>query len=136
MNKTINVESELTGTVLIIRPEKVPRKKNIPLNNEEFQSVIQGNFQIIRHRECSAAFIFDKDRELLRLPLNRVVLGKDWNDRYELYGPFIVVGLDAELNYTGLSEEQIRYFKNRFHVPAKMIVIDGKPTVVFDLLAR
>lgn len=38
--------------------------------------------------------------------------------------------------YTGLSEEQVRYFKNRFYAPAKMIAVDGKPTIVFDLLAR
>lgn len=136
MRETTNVETDLTGTVLIIRPEKVPRKKDIPLNNEEFRSIIQGNLQIMRHKILSIAFIFDKDRELLRLPLNRVVFSKDQKYSYELYGPFIVVGMDEDHNYTGLSEEQVRYFKNRFHVPAKMIAVDGKPTIVFDLLAR
>lgn len=136
MRETTNVETDLTGTVLIVRPEKVPRKKNVPLNNEEFQSIIQGNLQIIRHKKLSIAFIFDKDRDILRLPLNRVVFCGDQKYRFELYGPFIVVGMDEDHNYTGLSEEQVRYFKNRFHVPAKMIAVDGKPTIVFDLLAR
>lgn len=136
MRETTKTATELTGTVLIIRPEKVPRKKDIPLNNEEFRSIIQGDLQILRHKELSIAFIFNKDRELLHLPLNRVVFSKDQKHRFKLYGPFVVVGMDEDHNYTGLSEEQIRYFKNRFHVPARMIAVDGKPTIVLDLLAR
>lgn len=124
------------GTVLIVKPEKVPRKKDMVLSYEEFGKVIQGNLQIIRCKELSVAFIFNKDRKELCLPLNRAILNSDHIISHLLFGPFIVVGLDENLNYTGLTQEQLGYYKNRFYVPSRMVMVDGKPKIVFDLLAR
>lgn len=124
------------GTVLIVRLERVPRKRDIILTNEEFRKIIKGNLEIIKIRECSAAFIFDKDRKELDLPLNRALFNKNQELSHLLFGTFIVVGLDEKLNFTSLSEEQLRYFKNRFYVPAKMVTVDGKPRIVFDLMVR
>lgn len=124
------------GTVLIVRPEKVPRKKDMALNHREFTKVVQGNLQIIRCKELSVAFIFNKDRKELCLPLNRAILNSDHKISHLLFGPFIVVGLDENLNYTGLTQEQLGYYKNRFYVPVRMAMVDGKPEILFDLLAR
>lgn len=123
-------------TVLIVRPEKVPRKKDMVLSYEEFGKVVQGNLQIIRCKELSVAFIFNKYRKELCLPLNRAILSSEHKFSHLLFGPFIVVGLDENLNYTGLTQEQLGYYKNRFYVPARMVMVDGKPRIEFDLLAR
>lgn len=136
MRETTNTESFTKGTALIISPEKVPRKKDILLDHEEFRHVLHGNLRIIRSKKLGVAFVFNKDWEVLRLPLNRVVFSSNQKYSFMLYGTFIVVGLDADLNYTGLTQEQLRYFKSRFHVPARMDMVDGKSEIVFDLLAR
>jgi len=136
MRETTNTESFTKGTALIISPEKVPRKRDMILGHEEFRNVIQGNLRIIRCQKFGVAFVFNKDWEDLRLPLNRVVFSSDQKHRFMLYGTFVVVGLDADLNYAGLTQEQLRYFKRRFHVPARMAMVDGKPEILFDLLAR
>lgn len=136
MGETTNTETIVKGTALIIRPEKVPCKKDMILDHEEFRNMIQGNLQIMKCKNLGVAFVFNKDRDALRLPLNRVVFSRDQKYRFMLYGTFMVVGIDGDLNYTGLTREQLRYFKTRFHVPARMAMVDGKPEVVFDLLAR
>lgn len=134
--KETMTDANKKGAVLIVRPEKVPRKKDMALNHREFTNVVQGNLQIIRCKELSVAFIFNKDRKELCLPLNRAILNSDHKISHLLFGPFIVVGLDENLNYTGLTQEQLGYYKNRFYVPVRMAMVDGKPEILFDLLAR
>ena len=129
-------ESNITGSSLLDRPLKLPCKKEVTLTNDEFAEIIDGNLEIVKLKTRKVAFIFDKDRDVLRLPLNRVVDAEDQNNSCELYGTFIVVGLDGTHNYTGLTAEQLRYFKNQFYLPAKKVVIDGKLTTVYRLLAE
>lgn len=87
--------------------------------------MVQGNLQIIRCKDLSTAFIFNKDRKELCLPLNRAILNSDHEINHLLFGLFIVVGLGENLSCTGLTEEQLRYFKSRFYVPVRMVIVDG-----------
>lgn len=123
-------------SVLIVRPERVPRVRELLLCDEEFRKIVKGDIEVLYYENISVAFVFNRDRYSRALPLNRAVLSKDHKEWYYLYGPFIVVGLDDNHNYTGLTEPQLRYFKNRFYVPAKEIEVDGRKQVVFNLMIR
>lgn len=129
-------ESTVTGTILLVRPMKLPCKREVTLENQEFADIIDGNLEIVKLKKRKVAFILDYDREVLRLPLNRDVFTKDLEEKHEIYGPFIVVGLDDDLNYTGLTEQQLRYFKNLFYTPAKKVVRNGKLMTTYRLMGR
>lgn len=125
-----NVRNAVKGTVLVVEVEKVPCRRELVLDNEEFRKIIKGNLEIIKYEDCSAALIFDRDREERNLPLNRAFVNR-WNINLLLLGTFIVVGLDEDLNYTSLSWDQLGFFTSRFYLSAKLVTVDGRQEIEF-----
>lgn len=129
----INKTNAMMGQALIIRPGRVPRIRYIPLNHEAFEEIVGGDIEVQYAHEISAAFIFNRDRNLHKLPLNRANVMQDRRGVCCVRGTFIVVGLDDYGDYAGLTEIQQEFFRKHYYVPAKEIVVDGDRQIILGV---
>ena len=52
-------ESTVTGTILLVRPMKLPCKREVTLENQEFADIIDGNLEIVKLKKRKVALQFE-----------------------------------------------------------------------------
>ena len=139
VNHCNHASNALRGNVLIINPERRPITKNMAICLDNFSQIIQGSMEARVYPEKGVAFIYDENWDTLRLPVNRVFF--NGKHRLVLHGTFIVVGAAIDdttntITFTGLTREQLHEFKSRFTPTVRMMMVDGRPEPMFDLLAK
>lgn len=141
INFCTNESNAPKGTALIVKPERKPKAEDIAICAEHFEDVICGSLEGTVYPKMGIAIFFDKDWDILRLPVNRVILDKNNPEQSTIiYGTFIVVGIelddDNNVSFTGLTKEQLHYYKAYFDTPVRMQMVNGKPEPVFVINLR
>lgn len=129
------------GTVLVVKPEKRPVSKDIAICVDNFEKIIRGSMEALICRERGVAFLYDTDWDELFLPVNRALLDSNNQENpIVLHGTFVVVGIviddDNTITFTGLSKEQLHFYKAYFAPTVRVEMVDGKPELMFNLMAR
>lgn len=118
-----------TMTVLVVAPGEVPQAKEIATGLESLQSEVGGYIEAVYPFEEPVAIVCNEEGKLTGLPLNRA-LRDETGEVYDiLAGTFLIVGL-GEDNFTGLSEEQIKQFSEKFKYPEQFLRLNGKLLVM------
>lgn len=137
-NFCTNESTAPRGNVLVVKPERKPKAEDIAICADSFEDIICGRLEGTLFPKLGVAIFFDRDWEALRLPVNRVIFDKNNPEKSTvLYGPFIVVGVeldgDNNVSFTGLTKEQLRYFKAYFDITVRMQMVNGKPELMFEI---
>lgn len=129
------------GNVLIVKPERKPKAEDIAICIDRFEDIIYGRLAGRVYEKLGVVILFDRDWDALRLPVNRVIIDKDNPGKSPvLFGTFVVVGMKLDDNdtvtLTGLTKEQLHYFKSYFGPTVRVAMVNGEPQILFNLLAR
>ena len=129
------------GNVLIVKPEKRPVTKDIAICVDSFEKIIRGSLEALICKERGVAFLYDTNWNELYLPVNRALLDRNNQENpIVLHGTFIVMGFVVDdgntITFTGLSKEQLHFYKTYFAPTVRVEMVDGKPELMFNLMAR
>lgn len=118
--------------VLIVEPLKAPVVREIDGSLEDYQKIVGGYIQAIYPfmEEPEVALICNDEGKLMNLPLNRTL--KDENGQvYDiLSGTCFLCGAPADSDhFTGLTDAQIRYFRD-YYAKCEEIVRIGDQLMV------
>ncbi|MEE0969506.1 MAG: DUF3846 domain-containing protein [Clostridia bacterium] len=116
-------------SVLVVEPEKKPYAKEISSGLSSLQHEVGGYIQAIYPYEEPVALICDEEAKLKGSELNRVLRDEDGQIYDVVAGTFLIVGL-GEDDFTSLTPEHMKQFKEKFETPEMFMRINGKLVVL------
>jgi len=120
-NKKINV--------LVVEPEKKPYAKEISSGLSSLQHEVGGYIQAVYPYEEPVAIICDEEAKLTGKQLNRVLRDEDGKIYDVVAGTFLIVGLGEE-DFTSLTPEHAKQFKEKFDTPEMFMRLNGRLVVL------
>ena len=115
--------------VLVVEPEKKPYPKEISSGLASLQKEVGGYIQAVYPYDEPVAIICDEEAKLKGSELNRVLRDEDGHPYDVIAGTFLVVGLGEE-DFTSLTPEHMKQFKEKFDTPEMFMRINGKLIVL------
>ena len=116
-------------SVLVVEPEKKPYAKEISSGLSSLQHEVGGYIQAVYPYEEPVAIICDEEAKLKGSELNRVLRDEDGQIYDVVAGTFLIVGLGEE-DFTSLTPEHMKQFKEKFDTPEMFMRINGKLVVL------
>lgn len=116
-------------TVLVVEPEKNPYAKEISSGLSSLQHEVGGYIQAVYPYEEPVAIICDEEAKLKGSELNRVLRDEDGQIYDVVAGTFLIVGLGEE-DFTSLTPEHMKQFKEKFNTPEMFMRLNGKLVVL------
>ena len=116
-------------SVLVVEPEKKPYAKEISSGLSSLQHEVGGYIQAVYPYEEPVAIICDEEAKLKGSELNRVLRDEDGKIYDVVAGTFLIVGL-GEDDFTSLTPEHMKQFKEKFDTPEMFMRINGKLVVL------
>ena len=116
-------------SVLVVKPEKKPYMKEISSGLSSLQNEVGGYIQAVYPYEEPVAIICDEESKLKGRKLNRVLRDEDGQIYDVIAGTFLIVGLGEE-NFTSLTPEHAKQFKEKFDTPEMFMRLNGKLVVL------
>ena len=116
-------------SVLVVEPEKKPYAKEISSGLSSLQHEVGGYIQAVYPYEEPVALICDEEAKLKGSELNRVLRDEDGNIYDVVAGTFLIVGLGEE-DFTSLTPEHMKQFKEKFDTPEMFMRLNGKLVVL------
>lgn len=117
--------------VLLVEPGQFPRRFQVGLELEDFQTVVGGNMEVTYPFEEEVAIILNEEGKINGMPLNRSMRSED-GELYDIYaGPFMVVGL-TEDDFGSLTPEQMEKYEKMFHTPETFVKM-GKGLMILPM---
>ena len=115
--------------VLVVEPGKAPYESDISPGLESLQKVVGGYIEITYPFDDPVAVVCNEEGKLLGLLLNRALRDESGNVYDILSGNFLIVGLGEE-DLSGLSNDLLEKYKDRFQKPEQFVKIGGRILVV------
>lgn len=115
--------------VLVVEPEKKPYAKEISSGLSSLQHEIGGYIQAVYPYEEPVAIICDEEAKLTGKQLNRALRDEDGQIYDVVAGTFLIVGLGEE-DFTSLTPEHMKQFKEKFDTPEMFMRLNGKLVVL------
>ena len=115
--------------VLVVEPEKKPYPKEISSELASLQKEVGGYIQAVYPYEEPVAIICDEEAKLKGSELNRVLRDEDGQIYDVVAGTFLIVGL-GEDDFTSLTPEHMKQFKEKFETPEMFMRLNGKLVVL------
>lgn len=115
--------------VLVVEPEKKPYMKEISSELSSLQHEVGGYIQAVYPYDEPVAIICDEEAKLKGSELNRVLRDEDGKIYDVIAGTFLVVGLGEE-DFTSLTPEHMKQFKEKFDTPEMFMRLNGKLVVL------
>ena len=115
--------------VLVVEPEKKPYMKEISSGLSSLQHEVGGYIQAVYPYEEPVAIICDEEAKLKGSELNRVLRDEDGKIYDVIAGTFLIVGL-GEDNFSSLTPEHAKQFKEKFDTPEMFMKLNGKLVVL------
>ena len=128
LGRDIVVQNEKIS-VLVVEPEKKPYAKEISSGLSSLQHEVGGYIQAVYPYEEPVAIICDEEAKLKGSELNRVLRDEDGHIYDVVAGTFLIVGL-GESEFTSLTPEHMKQFKEKFDTPEMFMRINGKLVVL------
>jgi hypothetical protein len=120
-----------TMTVLLVEPEKHPRKVEMGTELKDLQAAVGGYIEAVYPFEDQVCLIVNEEGKLDNLPLNRA-LRDDNGEIYDIVaGSFLVAGLTEE-SFGPLTPEQLQKYEQYFHDP-EVFVRMGRGIVALSI---
>lgn len=116
-------------SVLVVEPEKKPYTKEISSGLSSLQHEVGGYIQAVYPYEEPVAIICDEESKLKGSELNRVLRDDDGQIYDVIAGTFLIVGLGEE-DFTSLTPEHMKQFKEKFDTPEMFMRLNGKLVVL------
>ncbi len=116
-------------SVLVVEPEKKPYAKEISAGLSSLQHEVGGYIQAVYPYEEPVAIICDEEAKLKGSELNRVLRDEDGQIYDVVAGTFLIVGL-GESEFTSLTPEHMKQFKEKFETPEIFMRLNGKLVVL------
>ena len=116
-------------SVLVVEPEKKPYAKEISSGLSSLQHEVGGYIQAVYPYEEPVAIICDEEAKLKGSELNRVLRDEDGQIYDVVAGTFLIVGL-GESEFTSLTPEHMKQFKEKFETPEMFMRLNGKLLVL------
>ena len=116
-------------SVLVVEPEKKPYAKEISSGLSSLQHEVGGYIQAVYPYEEPVAIICDEEAKLKGSELNRVLRDEDGQIYDVVAGTFLIVGL-GESEFTSLTPEHMKQFKEKFETPEMFMRLNGKLVVL------
>lgn len=116
-------------SVLVVEPEKKPYAKEISSGLSSLQHEVGGYIQAVYPYEEPVALICDEEAKLKGSELNRVLRDEDGQIYDVVAGTFLIVGL-GESDFTSLTPEHMKQFKEKFDTPEMFMRLNGKLVVL------
>ena len=114
-------------SVLVIEPKKRPYSKEVSLNLSSLEHEVGGKIEAIYPYEQPVAIICNEEGKLNGSELNRALRNKNGQICDIIAGTFLIVGADEdELDFTSISPEHMKQFKELFETPEMFMIINGK----------
>ena len=116
--------------VLVKEVGKGVYKQQIDGSLESLQNLVQGGIELVprgeKLRNMNIAILCNEEGRLIGLDENLIILGRDGRELTSIVGNIVYVGLDAQGDFIGLTEEQVALINNEiFDNPVKGVRIDG-----------
>ena len=108
--------------VLVVECGKDPYIKDIPPGLSSLQAEVGGYIEAIYPFEDQIALICNESGKIDKLTPNRLLLTENGSAYDYIAGTFLVVGL-ADSSFTGLSDEQVKTYLERFSVESVGVVV-------------
>ena len=115
--------------VLVVEPGKAPYESDISPGLESLQKAVGGYIEITYPFDDPVAVVCNEEGKLLGLPLNRALRDESGNVYDILSGNFLIIGLGEE-DLSGLSNDLLEKYKDRFQKPEQFVKIGGRILVV------
>ena len=115
--------------VLVVEPEKKPYAKEISSGLSSLQHEVGGYIQAVYPYEEPVAIICDEEAKLTGKELNRALRDEDGKIYDVVAGTFLIVGL-GEDNFSSLTPEHLKQFKEKFDTPEMFMRLNGKLVVL------
>ena len=116
-------------SVLVVEPEKKPYAKEVSSELSSLQHEVGGYIQAVYPYEEPVAIICDEEAKLKGSELNRVLRDEDGQIYDVVAGTFLIVGL-GEDDFTSLTPEHMKQFKEKFETPEMFMRLNGKLVVL------
>ena len=116
-------------SVLVVEPEKKPYAKEISSGLSSLQHEVGGYIQAVYPYDEPVAIICDEEAKLKGSELNRVLRDEDGQIYDVVAGTFLNVGL-GEDDFTSLTPEHMKQFKEKFETPEMFMRLNGKLVVL------
>ena len=116
-------------SVLVVEPEKKPYAKEVSSELSSLQHEVGGYIQAVYPYDEPVAIICDEEAKLKGSELNRVLRDEDGKIYDVIAGTFLIVGL-GEDDFTSLTPEHMKQFKEKFDTPEMFMRINGKLVVL------
>jgi len=116
-------------SVLVVEQEKKPYAKEISSGLSSLQHEVGGYIQAVYPYEEPVALICDEEAKLKGSELNRVLRDEDGQIYDVVAGTFLIVGL-GESEFTSLTPEHMKQFKEKFDTPEMFMRLNGKLVVL------
>ena len=115
--------------VLVVEPEKKPYMKEISSELSSLQHEVGGYIQAVYPYDEPVAIICDEEAKLKGSELNRVLRDEDGKIYDVIAGTFLVVGLGEE-DFSSLTPEHAKQFKEKFDTPEMFMRLNGKLVMI------
>lgn len=115
--------------VLVVEPEKKPYAKEISSGLSSLQHEVGGYIQAVYPYEEPVAIICDEEAKLTGKQLNRALRDEDGKIYDVVAGTFLIVELGEE-DFTSLTPEHMKQFKEKFDTPEMFMRLNGKLVVL------
>ena len=116
-------------SVLVVEPEKKPYVKEISSGLSSLQKEVGGYIQVVYPYEEPVAIICDEEAKLKGSQLNRALRDEDGKIYDIVAGTFLIVGLGEE-DFSSLTPEHTKQFKEKFNTPEMFMRLNGKLAVL------
>lgn len=116
-------------SVLVVEPEKKPYVKEISSGLSSLQKEVGGYIQAVYPYEEPVAIICDEEAKLKGSQLNRALRDEDGKTYDIVAGTFLIVGLGEE-DFSSLTPEHAKLFKEKFNTPEMFMRLNGKLAVL------
>jgi len=103
-------------TILLVEPNKPPRKAEIPNDLKSMQDVVGGLIQAVYPFAEPVALICNEEGKLLGLPWNRPLFHPETGDLYDvIFGTFFLCSAPPDCeDFESLTDEQIERYTAYF----------------------
>lgn len=120
--------TETNIKILVIEPHKKPYEKVIPHTLESLQEIVGGLIEPMYLD--SVAIVVNEEGKINGMEFNRALHHEgeivDW-----IFGTFFICGLGEE-DFTSLSDEDVKKYKEQFLYPEFVINLNGNYLVLKD----
>ena len=105
-----------TMTVLMVEPNRYPRKMEIGTDLKNLQHAVGGDIEVVYPFEDKVGLIVNEEGKINGLPLNRALRDEQGEIYDVVAGSFMVAGL-TEDSFGSLTPEQVQKYEGVFHQP-------------------